>query len=726
MSVKHIGSAWKTQMRTGFPQDVRCYIDFRQREYLDEGVGSPTYTLIGSSENRPGSHDLTGGYVRAYLDMPTTFTIRACVRPEFAYTTGSDQPVWSWANVAATQFLRLYYQASSDKIVLEWYEGGTARTLESQQFDDGTSFDDIDQDLTIDCVVDLTTGGITTGSALYVNGTSRDTAWSGNIDAKAANYYRWTLRAHDATVGNYSINHVRLYDGLLAVQADITSDFKSVETEEFFWSCDGHATGHTRVNVSQHFHRFSLERSVIDVLGTRTSNDAEIQLYNRVGEFSDDQYVTFDPANDGYNGTSAQAYLHNRCRVWVEHWDSGLFETVFKGRIDDSKFARSSDPKTVSTVKLTCHDIVNEIERYVVVNGVKFENFKMCDPAAEATSLVHVLARLATQRKIKQYLSDSFFNSATPANSWAKDANVTIARAAGDWSDFLLQASTTAGGEDFYQQIDFESRRKLNAGETYTFAIYLRSASAFTGNLRLRELDSGGINATSSTAFSLTAGENFTRLEVTRTITDGDSDELRVHVEMTTTGTTLECAWASLTQSKEAPKAVLVNNAEGTAGVTNADAAVAVSWDLVGFDTVAVNITHPWAVIEKFKSPWASLRLLATATLAQYLGADAAGTIKYRSRLETGYSDPSSLETFTDKMVTIQSVLEERGANKIIIQGVDYVKLADERKVWDAADTGSFQMVGDKLGVDVANLGVFPNTDDWPSYWAKYDDVISE
>ena len=141
---------------------------------------------------------------------------------------------------------------------------------------------------------------------------------------------------------------------------------------------------------------------------------------------------------------------------------------------------------------------------------------------------------------------------------------------------------------------------------------------------------------------------------------------------------------------------------------------------------MAVNITHPWAVIEKFKSPWASLRLLATATLAQYLGADAAGTIKYRSRLETGYSDPSSLETFTDKMVTIQSVLEERGANKIIIQGVDYVKLADERKVWDAADTGSFQMVGDKLGVDVANLGVFPNTDDWPSYWAKYDDVISE
>ncbi len=702
---------------------MRLYVDPRQIETADS-TGTATFTLISASENRSGSHDMTGNSADYLYDMPETFTVRALFRPEFAYNVGADQTIWSW-KLAATKGLRLYYQASSDKFLLSWQDGGTERTMESQMFDDGTHQEDIDQDLTIDCVIDLSSGGVTSGSALYVNRVVRDSTWSGAIDAKAENFFWLSLRSDQgSTVGNVSLNHVRIFPGLLATADQVANDFKDVRHEETYWPLDGHATGFSRCNVSHRFLSFAMERSQIDVLGRRTANVAEVLLNNHDGAFSDDQYGAFEPENNVYNGTSAEKFLQNRCPVWIEHWFGNKYETVFRGRADDTKFARQSGAKTLPTVKLQCFDPVNDIERYVVGAGTKFEDFVMCNPAAESTSLVHTLARLATQRSVANLLANSSFENATIGNSWADDANVTLARVAGGFSDYVAQASTTAGGEGFHQTVTFTGTRKLNVRERYTFKIQLWSASAFSGSIKVEERDASGVNATSSESFTLSAGEEYAWFEVAHTVTDGDSDRLRCVVALTTTGVNVFADRASLTYGASAR--LVVNANDGAGGVESADDAVSGTYDLVGFDVDQVVITHPWVTLEKFTSPWRKLRELAAATLGQYLGCDAAGTIKYRSRMKAGYSDPSSLETFTDKMMSVASVLEERGANSIVIRGVDIVKQDSVRKVWDAADTGSFDTKGDLLHEAVAAGASWPNESDYPSYWAKYDDEIGE
>ncbi len=45
MAIKYIGDAWKSHLQTGFPQDHRVYLDFRQKQYPPI-AGTPTFSLI--------------------------------------------------------------------------------------------------------------------------------------------------------------------------------------------------------------------------------------------------------------------------------------------------------------------------------------------------------------------------------------------------------------------------------------------------------------------------------------------------------------------------------------------------------------------------------------------------------------------------------------------------------------------------------------------------------
>ena len=114
------------------------------------------------------------------LRMPPVFTLMFWVRPWFAYTTTISHSFIDWF-VDATHRFRGYYNPGSDQILLAWQNGGIVRHLISQQFDDGTARDNINQWIHVVARIDLTAGQ--TGSALWVNGVSKDANWGGAIDA---------------------------------------------------------------------------------------------------------------------------------------------------------------------------------------------------------------------------------------------------------------------------------------------------------------------------------------------------------------------------------------------------------------------------------------------------------------------------------------------------------------------------------------------------------------
>jgi len=721
MSIKHISSAWKTNMLTGFPRDLRFYSDFRQQEYPPLSISNDTYTLITSAENRSGSHDMTGGDAGYLLDLPSTLTVRAVFRPEFVYTVATDQTIWSWY-VSATVALQFFYQASSDTFVLQWQDGGTARTLSSLQFDDGAAEEDIDQDLVFDASIDLTTGD-TSGSALYYNRASQDTTWSGAIDTKTTSIPILTARAQtDGTqTADVSLNQVIVIPSFVATAAQVLVDYKGVKDEQIVWHFNGHGQGHTRCNITARTTDFEFERSVVDQTGRRGANVASIQLTSPAGEFADDQYAAFDPANEVYNGLAAQAYMQHRCPIEVESWYSNGFELMISGRTDDSRFGRRTQLKDVSRVQVNILDGTDELARKVVRSAVTYEDYTMSNTASEATSLVHTLARLSTQKQYFNYLANSSFANATIGNSWSDDTNVTLARAAGGLFDsFEGQASTTGAGEDVFQIVTFTGTKTLNLGETWTFSIMLKAGATLAGSIILEERDASAANDSTSTAYSLTANANWTKHDVAHTITDATSDRLSVYIRLTTTGQTLSMDAAMLTQTDVALNWVVLNNNDGAAGVESADDADSAAYDTIGFDVDTVAVVHPWLFLPMYSSPWRELGKLADGTLALYMGFDAAGTLVYRSRLATGYSDPSSLETLATTR-DLTTILEQKSANSIVIGGTRIDKQTNLREVWNAAAAGHFTADdGGHMKESIANGATWPPSTEYGEYWAQY------
>ena len=142
MSVSDVSAAWKTALESR--NKPRIYFDPRQQEYPSI-AGSPTFTAVDAW--RYGSHDLTGGYAEFLLTMPNTFSFEMLAYPNFAYDTADDPCIFSWYWTANIYF-KLYYNHTDDKFRCEYKDGGTARYLESQQFDDGSSHDNISAWLT--------------------------------------------------------------------------------------------------------------------------------------------------------------------------------------------------------------------------------------------------------------------------------------------------------------------------------------------------------------------------------------------------------------------------------------------------------------------------------------------------------------------------------------------------------------------------------------------------
>lgn len=756
MAIKNISAAWKAQDRL-FPKYERVYADFRQ--YIYPPVSSTlTYTAITSEDNQPGSHNVTGGYCDYVLPMADKFTLFIRCKPTFDYDTSSYQYLWRWY-IDATHTFDIYYSPSSDKISVAWLDGGTARFLLTSAYASSESLQ-IWHNITI--TIDLTTG-TTSGGALYINQSSVYPAWSGNANIKVSNFPLVQMRRLGTTAGDWNINQIRYFPNYVASAAEVANLFKDVENEEIVWNFNGEGCGRTRCNITRHVMSLGLERSVEEPsTGSQSANRLTAKLYSNGGEYADDQYATFDPTTECFNGTSSQKYLQKQSRIEAETWYGTVWEPIFTGRLDNNLFSRTSYAGELTTVDIAAEDSVSDIAREMKRKGKSYASKKLSD-TTESNSLIHLITRLATKKDIYNYLANSSFENSTISNSWAvAGTGATLTRVAtglfGSYRGDLTYGTATMSAT---QTVTFTGTKKLNVGETYNFSIWLKSSDASTNTLKLAEADSGGDNDYTEADGSLDGNEYWKRFEVSHTITDSDSDRLKVSVSSEMSAGTaavtgahmfsqakgiimwredsafgaavppistgpgvLSMDGAMLIQGDRAHQWWVLNNNDGASAVESADDADYDSYDTIGFDVDAVDVEHPWVFIPATTSIWEELKQLGDACGATYLGMDAAGTLKMRAKLKTGYTDPSALETIDDTTAAgVDSVIELAKSNKIVGHGVTVTVGTAINTVWMLEASSVFTSAGGKPKTTVTNGSYFPDPTTYGDFFAKYGEV---
>lgn len=701
---------------------------FRIIFYIANGASSGEYFYVDdikvTRHSVPGSHYLSGGYTEHLVEMPSQFSFRIKFRPTFAYDTASVQYLFGW-RVSDTQEFRVNYYPTGDQFIVVWEDGGTQRSMASAQYDNGTSYRNINQWTELVGAIDLTTG-TTAGSAIWLNKTQDDTSWSGIPDTPVTKFPRLQWRAYNGTAGAFDIAYAELFLNYILTDAEVQADFKTVYCERVYFDLNGHGTGRTRCLIPKGYvQAVGFEKGVANRMsGAHSANTFHALLNNNAGEFSDDQYAAFDPELAQYNGTVTQKYLQRRCRVWVEDWYDGDWDSTFYGRITPACFARQTQFPTVSVVSMSAMDTVETFQSYRISNGGYYEDDKISD-ATEADSLFHQIAKLA-RPKIYNYLSNSSFENATITNSWVASGGTWSRQANPFIGTYCGRLVPGAGTQYVYQYITFDGIKKLNVGETYTFYVWLLSSAAATGAdnwIRVQESDSGGANDSTDYLYTLAGGEGWVKCEVSHTITDSASDRLYCYVSAAA-GDTVDIDEAHLVHGDRALQWRVLNDNDGSSGAESAEDADYAQYDTFGIDADYVATVHPWKRVDEGDSVWTHLKSLADASASSYVGMDECGTLKFRAVLATGYSDPVPHFVIDDSEVEpgFATNLTMAQANKIVGHGVKIVKDDYLKAMWFASATKAFAT--DSIGYIaevVANGDTWPDPATYGVFWAQYD-----
>jgi len=688
----------------------------------------------------PGTHMLTGGYTQHLVTMPSTFTLRVKFRPKFAYDTASDQDLMGW-NVSGTIRFRIRYLAADDHFRIVWRDAGTARTLNSAQYDDGTTHRNIDQWIEMIAAIDLTTG-TTAGGALWMNGTQDRVAWSGNIDAKASTFNRLQIRAHDAVQGAYDIAYVELIPNYVVTNAEVQAAFKGVTAERIYFPLDGHATGRTRCDVTRFIGGVGLEKNLADGdTGRVGAARAVLDIINSNGEFSDDQYAAFSATLAQYNGTAAQKYLRRNNRLTIESHYGGDFDYEYVGEVVEG-YRRDSIQDTASRVSAGGIDHIARLARTRfpvtrIYEGMFLSSTTECD------SLVHMLLKEGRPRLV-QYLANNSFEQATIADYWVASGGTLSRQTGGLLGTYKGRIVPGAAERNVSQTVTFLGTQKLNIGDTFTFSVWLLSAAAATGAnnyIGLYEYDAGGSNGGTTTLYTLAGGEGWVRYDVSRTITDADSNRLVVQI-WGAAGDTIDFDAAMLIPGSEPYYVHQVSSvaldAACASGVTPADKADVWDWRIFGTDVDIVPYNHPWRRYNEGMSVWGELNALIAGGLEPVVaGFDASGTFTLRSVLKASWTVPhcEGLLTGNDVMRGMRVDKAQR-FNRFVGTGVS-IYIEDRangyRLMWDAKSADVFDMSGGMLDEKVIAGASWPHQITFLArepitgeFWAQYGSMSKQ
>jgi hypothetical protein len=420
--------------------------------------------------------------------------------------------------------------------------------------------------------------------------------------------------------------------------------------------------------------------------------------------------------------------MQTHCPLEVEVWYGGIFELEFCGHVDDDLFTRHSVIDDVSVVTITAQDTVEWLQKDIAKIGYSYENYSLSKPADYSTSLLHTITRLNTYKGWYNYLGNSSFENATISNSWlVAGAGATFLPVAGGLigtnKGDLVYGSAAAS---VYQIVSFAGTKKLDTQQNWNFSIYLKSAGASSGTLRISGYTDAVETESANTPWSLTGGEGWRKFEIGYTIATATINKIRCTVTLAS-NVTLSMDCAMLIQAKLAQNWFTLNSNDGTGGTIGADYSMIAKYDTLGFDTDDVNIVHPWAIIKQNDVFWDHIIDIRDATAAYYLGMDSCGTLKYRSPFKTGYSDPSSILTVTG-VQSVDTVIDVNQANHIIIHGIQIIKESDaggaSKVLWNAKNANSFGTLnGADIFETVAAGAYWPYPATYPEYWAKYSET---
>ena len=683
-----------------------------------------------SRHSVPGSHYLSGGYTEHLCPLTETGTLRIKFSPTFAYDTAVvTQRLFGWTG-GVNRYFYAIYEVASDKFGIFFNDLGTVQGLYSARYDDGTSFRNINQWIELVVAWDLSTG-TTAGSSLWLNKTQDDTTWTGAIAAFATSFNKLQLRAFVGTMGGYDIAYAEYFPNYVVTDAEVQSDFASVTCDRIHFPMDGHATGTERCDVTRFVQNIGIEKAIADdSTGKLCANRLALQALNFNGEFSDDQYAAYNPELDQFNGTASQRYLRDNCRLWVESWHGSDFDSEFSGHIREG-FRRNSPMTTASVATVGATDHAGALAAIRTEVARIWEACNLVDDI-EINSLLHLMLREGFPR-VRQYLANNSFEDATITDSWAASGGTWSRQAAPLFGTYCGRLVPGAGTQYVYQIMTFTGTKKLNVGDTYTFAVYLLSSAAATGAnnwIRLQEADSGGANDSTDYAYSLAGGEGWVRCDVTHTVTDADSDRLYVYVSAAA-GDTVDIDGAMLIEGTEMMQVFRESSirfddtaASGTVSAADADE---IGWDVHGFDIEEVSYEHEWKLLVPGSNLWSAIASFCSEALEPIeAGFDESGTFRLRTVLASGYADQVPMLSLDDTEImtplgvdVLPAFNTFRGIGYYIYKHLSYHTLWDAR----AADLFTLDTGGNFMDQPVLNGATWPAISGTGEFVAKFGDT---
>jgi len=365
-------------------------------------------------------------------------------------------------------------------------------------------------------------------------------------------------------------------------------------------------------------------------------------------------------------------------------------EPVFMGRTTPGAFKRSSPDKFQGEVSIDIEDGISELGETKLSRAYGFDSYDISDPAVESDSLFHSIARLVTVKEVREYLGNSSVENATIANSWTNAGMATFERSNtyAQFGTYSMKCIADAIGDKVSQRVTFVGDDKMDVDDVFNFAVYIRQGTASAVKITIEETDSGGtiIGTASETACGADTA-NFTRVNVSRTILSSSCVGLRVALYAVATSTFYADGFM-LTRGIDPVDWNIVNANDGTSGVISADSYTAGTYDTVAIDADAVDIEHPYALVEKGATAWEALKQIGDASIAAYTGMTPDGVLEFRVRYNG--DDMENLGDIED-FGGIATSLDVKGANSIKVHGV-IIKNPETNttNLWEASTAAGF------------------------------------
>jgi hypothetical protein len=248
----------------------------------------------------------------------------------------------------------------------------------------------------------------------------------------------------------------------------------------------------------------------------------------------------------------------------------------------------------------------------------------------------------------------------------------------------------------------------LSAGEIFTFSFYYNATAGDLARCSIGEYESTTLKA-STTSNSVANGTGWERLSVTHTITDSNSDRLRITIRAD--GNNMYADNCLLVYGGDRMFHVLNSN-DGTAGVSGSVPALG-TYDFVGIVSDDSAYVHPWAYLQEGTSVLNEVSAIADAMGSRLFAIDASGVLVFKSAFVSPYNVSYAL------IANIQSIdngMQQSQTNKMKVLGAFITKETGMSCVWQMSASG----------IDnEASGSAYQYTMDAGDYWPDFADSES-